>query len=75
MSLIKIGVALLFGSFTHYILVLLNTQWLIFKKLQVLGTADPLHSEIPESFWTLFYVEIGLSIVLIIIGLYKTLKK
>ncbi|WP_339213974.1 hypothetical protein [Ornithinibacillus sp. FSL M8-0202] len=75
MSLIRIGVALLFGAFTKYAIVMLCTQWLILKKLQYLGVADSLESEVFDSFWTIFTVEIGLSILLIIIGLYKYLKK
>lgn len=74
MDFIKIGVASLFITFTQYIIVMLYTQWIVFKKLQYFNSADPLEDEVFNGFWTIFSIEVLLSSALLIIGLYKYFK-
>ncbi|EJW14939.1 hypothetical protein PAV_10c00570 [Paenibacillus alvei DSM 29] len=63
----KCGVALLYGAFTHLLLVMFWNDYVYMRTLKDTGTAvnQPFYY-INDSFWTMFNIEIGLAVVLII---------
>jgi len=63
----KCGVGLLYGAFTHLLLVMFWNDYVYMRTLKDTKSAinQPFYY-INDSFWTMFNIEIGLAIVLII---------
>lgn len=75
MNFIKYGVFLLFGSFVHYSIVMMYSQWLMLQNLETLGSGGPVGSHVFTGFPIIFRTELIVAAVLLVLGTYQMLKK
>lgn len=74
--MLKTGIAFLFGSFTHLIIIYIFGGYLWMKNLEVGGAVDgDIANQVPSILYNIFYIELLISLLLIGIGIYGLVKK